>query len=69
MKKNKTLIATVLFLIISIVGVAQIVTPPPPAQQVPPVGLPIDGNIIVLVVIGLLYGVYKLISKRKSSNI
>ncbi|PIB33196.1 hypothetical protein BFP78_02745 [Gaetbulibacter sp. 5U11] len=69
MKKNKTLIATVLFLMISIVGVAQIVTPPPPAQQVPPVGLPIDSDIIVLVVVGLLYGVYKLITKRKASNI
>ena len=70
MKKNKTLIATALFLIISIVGVAQqFVTPPAPDERVPPPGLPIDGGILVLVVLGLFYGVYKLLSKSKASNI
>ncbi|WGD35857.1 hypothetical protein [Olleya sp. YS] len=68
MKKNKTLIALVLFLLISIVGVSQIVTPPPP-QQPPPVGLPIDNGIVLLVVLGLIYGVYKVMSSRKKSNV
>lgn len=68
MKKNKKIITLVLSLLISIVGVAQIVTPPPP-QQPPPVGLPIDNCVVLLVVLGVIYGAYKIISSRKTSNV
>lgn len=68
MKKNKKIITLVLSLLISIVGVAQIVTPPPP-QQPPPVGLPIDNGVVLLVVLGVIYGAYKIISSRKTSNV
>ncbi|MGB6269730.1 MAG: hypothetical protein WBF67_12055 [Olleya sp.] len=68
MKKNKKIITLVLSLLISIVGVAQIVTPPPP-QQPPPVGLPIDNGVVLLVVLGVIYGGYKIISSRKTSNV
>jgi hypothetical protein len=37
--------------------------PPPPENQPPPVGLPIDGSLYVLLVVGVVYGVYA-ISKR-----
>jgi hypothetical protein len=37
--------------------------PPPPQNQPPPVGLPIDGSLYVLLVVGVVYGVYA-ISKR-----
>ena len=33
--------------------------PPPPTPPPPPPGLPIDNGLIFLIVIGLLYGLYK----------
>ncbi|WP_397364082.1 PID-CTERM protein-sorting domain-containing protein [Olleya sp. R77988] len=66
MKKNKTLLVSVLFLLISIAGVAQVVIPPPPT---PPPGLPIDNGIVALVILGVAYGVYKIITSRKASNV
>lgn len=76
MKKNITSTALVLFLLISVYGTAQSMmpaasggVPPPPPPPVPPPGLPIDNGIIVLIVLGLIYGVYKLVSKGKASNV
>ncbi|AUC74641.1 MULTISPECIES: PID-CTERM protein-sorting domain-containing protein [unclassified Olleya] len=68
MKTNKSLSALVLFLLISTVCVSQGTPPPAPLEsaRVPPPGLPIDGGLIILVVVGIVYGVYKLISLKKS---
>lgn len=52
MRKKKFL--TVAILLISAIGFAQ--GPPPP----PPPGLPIDGGIFALAVIGLFYGIKKI---------
>ncbi|OYX84151.1 MAG: hypothetical protein B7Y83_09130 [Flavobacteriales bacterium 32-34-25] len=42
----------------SIAAVAQPVVVPPPTP--PPPGLPIDGGVLVLLVLGLLFGFYKI---------
>ncbi len=65
MKKNKTLLILVLFFVVSIKGMAQFVTPPPP-QPPPPPGLPVDNGVVVLLVLGVIYGVYKLIYSKKA---
>lgn len=41
---------------------------PPVPQPVPPVGLPIDNGVVVLLVLGLFYGIYK-IRKAKKLNV
>ena len=42
--------------------------PPPPLENgAPPApGLPIDGGLVILVVLGLAYGVYKVMSSKQS---
>ena len=50
-------LAPILFSLSGFVCVAQD-TPPPPAPPPPP-GLPIDGAVIALLLIGLLYGIKK----------
>ena len=61
--------ASVLFVLISFVGVAQgskSLPPPVDPSHVsgggppPPPGLPIDSGVYVLLVIGLVYGAYKM---------
>ncbi|QCE41246.1 PID-CTERM protein-sorting domain-containing protein [Psychroserpens sp. NJDZ02] len=75
MKTKKIISVLVLFLLISTVCVSQVsTTPPMPAapggpRSIPPPGLPIDSGLIVLVIIGIIYGVYKLLSSRKASNV
>ncbi len=59
--QNKKMVASVLFVLISFVCVAQS-TPPPPMPPPPP-GLPIDGGIFVGIFIGLLIGVRKLLKR------
>jgi hypothetical protein len=34
--------------------------PPPPSTPPPPPGLPLDGGVLLLVIISLLYGCYKI---------
>lgn len=41
--------------------------PPQPAPPIPPPGLPIDGNLFVLVVVLLVYAFYKLLNYKKAS--
>jgi hypothetical protein len=64
--QSKNILASFLFLIIGLVSMAQGPSgmPPPPAPPPPP-GLPIDGGIIALFVIALIYGIYKLNKIRK----
>ncbi|MFG6685256.1 PID-CTERM protein-sorting domain-containing protein [Mariniflexile sp. HNIBRBA6329] len=59
--QNKRIFASILFVLISFVCVAQ-GGPPPPGP--PPVGLPIDGGILAGICVGLFYGVKKLIFKK-----
>ncbi len=34
--------------------------PPPPSSPPPPPGLPVDGGIMILFAVSLLYGIYKI---------
>lgn len=65
--KNKRLIASILFLLISFVCVAQIPGPtPPPPGPPPPKGFPIDGGLLYGMAFALFYGVKKLLLKRNN---
>jgi len=69
--QNKKIIASILFLIISFVSVAQgSGTPPPPGPPPPPgADLPIDGAIYILFSVALVLGVvYKirLVNRQKA---
>ena len=66
MIQNKKLYASILFVLISFVCIAQ---NPPPPQQPPtgPPGLPIDSGFIVLLVAGVLFGIYKMYSLSKKT--
>ena len=57
--QNKLKIASILFLLVSFVSAAQETGNPPPPMPPPPPGLPIDGSIIWMLVVGLIFGAYK----------
>ncbi|MCX7551253.1 PID-CTERM protein-sorting domain-containing protein [Xanthomarina sp. F2636L] len=59
--QNKKMVASILFVLISFVCVAQS-TPPPPLPPPPP-GLPIDGGILAGLFIGIVLGVKKLLKR------
>ena len=40
--------------------------PPPPENQPPPPGLPIDGGISYLIIIGMAYGIYAIKKRLKN---
>ncbi|NNL15813.1 MAG: hypothetical protein HKO81_04130 [Flavobacteriaceae bacterium] len=61
--QNKKIIASILFVLISFVCVAQSSGPPPPSPPPPP-GLPLDGGILALLGLGLFYGIKKLLKAR-----
>ena len=45
--------------------------PPPPSTPPPPPGLPLDSGLVILVVISILFGIYKLnkiLNTKKASN-
>jgi hypothetical protein len=42
--------------------------PPPPSTPPPPPGLPLDGGIFLLLVLSIVYGIYKLNKIKKASN-
>ncbi|WP_299250441.1 PID-CTERM protein-sorting domain-containing protein [uncultured Lacinutrix sp.] len=67
MIQNKKPFASILFVLISFVCSAQTQNPPPPPPAGPsgPVGLPIDGGLIILFAAGFLYGIYKLYTNRR----
>jgi hypothetical protein len=59
------------FLFLSSLGFAALPSPgfatppPPPPTTPPPPGLPIDGGIFVMVVVGLIFGIYKIYQHKK----
>jgi hypothetical protein len=44
--------------------------PPPPSTPPPPPGLPLDGGVLILALISLAYGLYKIVqtTNKKASN-
>ena len=62
-KQSIKIIASILFLLVSFVCIAQTGGPPPP-QPPPPPGLPADGGVFVAMGLGLFYGVYKLLKSN-----
>lgn len=63
--QNKKILASILFVLISFVCVAQGDAPPPPAPPPPP-GLPIDGMLPAAMLLALFYGIKKSFKKDKS---
>lgn len=61
--QNRKYLASILFVLISFVCVSQTSGPPPPSPPPPP-GLPIDGGILALLGIGLLYGAKKILKTK-----
>lgn len=57
--QHKSIIASIFFACAGPISVAQGNMPPPPAPPPPP-GLPIDHGLVVLFVIALVYGIYKI---------
>lgn len=63
MIQNKRIFASILFVLISFVCVAQGGAPPPVPGPPPPVGAPIDGGVLIGAFFALVYGAKKLIKK------
>lgn len=61
--QDKRILASILFVLISVVCVAQ-EFPPPPGPPSPGPGLPIDGGVLLGAVAALFYGVKKLVSHK-----
>ncbi|MEO8932677.1 MAG: hypothetical protein ABI295_00085 [Xanthomarina sp.] len=61
--QNKKIVASILFVLISFVCVAQNVPGPPAPPPPPPPGLPIDGGIFVGLFMGVIIGVKKLLKR------
>ncbi|MDG5491025.1 hypothetical protein [Psychroserpens sp. SPM9] len=62
--QNKKILASILFVLISFVCVAQGGDPPPPMPPPPP-GLPIDGFTTVAAILGVFFGIKKTIDNSK----
>ncbi|AEH00817.1 hypothetical protein [Lacinutrix sp. 5H-3-7-4] len=66
MKQYKKTFASFLFILISFVCSAQgPFDPPPPPQPPGPPGTPIDGGILVLLILGILYGAFVAYKKTR----
>lgn len=67
---NKKFLASVLLVLSSFVGMAFQDPPPPPVPMSgpPPPGMPINDKEIVLFVIAIVYGIYKIIKLSKKST-
>lgn len=66
MIQYKSIFASILFVLISVVCEAQ--TGPPPPGPPPPVGLPIDGGVVLGLCFGVFYGVVILVKRRKKQQ-
>ena len=62
--QNKKIFASILFVLISFVCVAQGGDPPPPMPPPPP-GLPIDGFTTMALILGAYFGIKKTIKNSK----
>jgi hypothetical protein len=62
--QNKNIFASILFLFLGFVSMAQGATPPPPMPPPPP-GLPIDDGIISIFILALVFGIYKTYKRSK----
>jgi hypothetical protein len=63
--QNKKIFASILFVLISFVCVAQGGDPPPPMPPPPP-GLPIDGFTSLALIVGAYLGIKKTIQNSKN---
>jgi len=61
--QNKRIFASILFVLISFVCMAQELPPPPPPTPPPP-GTPIDSGIVILFFLAIVYGVKKSLSVK-----
>jgi len=61
--QNKRIFASILFVLISFVCVAQGGDPPPP-QPPPPPGLSIDSKLLLVFFVALFYGIKKTLSLK-----
>lgn len=70
MIQTKKKLASILFVLISFACTAQGGPPtlPPPGPPPPPPGLPIDSGVLLILVLGILYGAIQLVKKRKYNN-
>ena len=59
---SKPFFAVVLFFVTIATQAKQ--GPPPPPPPAPPVGLPIDGNLYILLVVSLAFGIYKIYNNK-----
>jgi len=62
--QNRKITASILFVLISFVCVAQGGHGPPPPAPPPPPGFPIDGGVLVAMGLALLYGSRKLLKSK-----
>ena len=62
--QKKRIFASILFVLISLVCVGQ--NPPPPGPPPPP-GFPIDGGILLGVILALFYGAKKYYSEKENN--
>ena len=65
--QNKRLFASILFVLISFVCMAQIVPaapPPPELAPPPPPGFPIDGGVLLGACVAIFYGVKKIVNNK-----
>lgn len=63
------MLASILFSFLGFISVAQTGKPPAPDRMPPPPpGLPIDNGIIVLFLLALVYGIYKMYNLSKQAD-
>lgn len=63
----KTILISSVFMLFSIVSYAQDnIDPPPPPAPPPGPGLPIDQNILWLLIVGLIFGAYSICFSSKN---
>jgi len=63
--QNKRIFASILFVLISFVCTAQLGGDPPPPMPPPPPGLPVDGMVLIVLALGLIYGIKKKLEYSK----
>ena len=66
--QNKLKLASILFLLVSFVCAAQGTDNPPPPMPPPPPGLPIDGGVVCIAALGLIFGTYKMLKINNSNK-